>query len=120
MAPLVCLPVIIVVTEEATSRHINVLLFLLLLLLLSSGSGLSGSSSSSGGGSSSTNTYTLKLYLHMNQCTRGSDHVKKILSSKVGSEHGRPVRSNGVTGGSNDLVQVLLLEISGTINKNER
>ena len=56
MASWTCLPVVIIITEETTSRHINVLLLFLFLflLLLSRGSGLSGSG---GNRSSSTNTY---------------------------------------------------------------
>ena len=90
------LPVIVVISEETTSTHVDVLfllflflLLLLLLLLLSSGRG----SSSRG---SSTNT-------------RSSQHVHNVLISHVGSEHGRPVGSNGETSSLHDLVEVLLL-----------
>ena len=74
------LPVVVIITEETASRHINVLLlflFLLLLLLSSGGSG-SGSSSSSRSSSSSGDGDEL--------LQSGLDQLLDVLSLKISKE----------------------------------
>lgn len=100
-----CLPVVVIVSEQTTSGHINVLLlFLLLLLLLLSSSGSRGGGGSSNGGSSSTCESPAP-----NTRTRSTQDVEDILAVAVGSEHSRPVGSNGVARGLHEVVEVLLL-----------
>ena len=41
--------------------------------------------------------------------TRSTQDIEDILAVAVGSEHSRPVGSNGVTGGLHEVVEVLLL-----------
>ena len=109
MTPLVSLPVVVVISEEAASGHINVLLLLFLLLLLLFLLRLSRSGSSSSGSGSSTNTCPS---VRNGKSTRSGNQVQNVLLSEVGSEHHRPVGSNGVSGGLHDLVQVVLLQLA--------
>ena len=103
------LPVVVVISEETTSRHINVLLFLFLLLLLLLGLLLSGSGSRGGGGSSSANTCPSA---RKGKCTGSGDQVQNVRLGEVGSENHGPVGSDGVSGGLHDLVQVVLLQLA--------
>ena len=111
MTPLVSLPVVIVISEETTSGHINVLLLLFLFLLLLLLLRLSGSSGSGGGSGRSTNTCPSAKD---GNNTRSGDQVQNVLSGEVGSEHHRPVGSDGVSRGLHDLVQVVLLQFATT------
>ena len=71
------LPVVVIISEETASGHINVLLlFLFLLLLLLSGGG-SGSSSSSGGGGSTSGGDGDKLL------QSGLDQLLDVLSLEI-------------------------------------
>lgn len=44
--------------------------------------------------------------------TRSSEHIENVLATQVRSEHHRPVRSNGVAGGLDQLVEVFLLSVT--------
>ena len=100
------LPVIIIISEETTTTHINIFLFLLFLFLGLFLSFLSSRSSSSRSGSSSTRTYKLN---RIDAITRSSQKREQVLSSNVGTEHSRPVRSNTAASSLYNLVQILLL-----------
>ena len=90
------LPVVVIISEETTSGHINVLLlflFLLLLLLSSGGSGSSSSSGSGGGTSGGDGDKLLQSSL---------DQFLDVLSLEV----------------SKELLNLLLLSLSTNSLKN--
>ena len=91
-----CLPVVVIITEETASGHINVLLLFLFLLLLLLGSGGSSSSSSSGSGSGTSGGDGDKLL------QSSLDQLLDVLSLEV----------------SKELLNLLLLSLSTNSLKN--
>ena len=92
-----CLPVIIIISKETTSRHINILLlfflFLLLLLLL-----LSSFTFSSSGSYLSNTLISYTSDRSSSTTARLQQKLTNVLLTKILGEQHRPVGLNSVVG----------------------